>query len=474
MHPGGFLAAPWRIKMIERIRQSTREQREKWIRAASYNLFKLQSDQVLIDLLTDSGTGAMSDRQWAALILGDETYAGSSSFSVLHGKVTALFGFPYILPVHQGRAAENALFSVLVSKGDVVPGNSHFDTTRAHIEYRQATAVDCPLDNAFCIGELHPFKGNIDLHKLKTILDSENNVPMILMTVTCNKTGGQPVSLDNMRRVRALAREYCIPVVFDSARFAENAWFIQKREPGYSQKTIKEIVGEMHQCADAMVMSAKKDCNGNIGGILAMRDGGWFPQASDNVILFEGFTKYGGMTGRDMEALAVGLDEATCSDYLDFRIGQVQLLGDRLIAAGIPIQRPVGGHAIVVDAGVFLPLVPKDEYAAQVLAVELYLEAGVRGVEMGTLMNDRDPDTGRDRHAKAEFMRLAIPRRVYTNDQLDVVAQALIRVYRRRLTIVRGFRILDETKRLRHFTVTLERAGDSADAPVGATGSDGL
>ncbi|RMI90956.1 hypothetical protein CDV36_016621, partial [Fusarium kuroshium] len=269
--------------MIERIRQSTRDQREKWIRAAGYNLFELQSDQVFIDLLTDSGTGAMSDRQWAALLLGDETYAGSSSFSLLHGKVKALFGFPYILPVHQGRAAENVLFSVLVSKGDIVPGNSHFDTTRAHIEYRQATAVDCPLDNAFRIGEHHPFKGNVDLQKLKAVLDSENNnVPMIVVTVTCNKTGGQPVSLDNMRRVRALAREYRIPVVFDSARFAENAWFIQKREPGYSHRTIEEIVWEMHQCADAMVMSAKKDCNGNIGGILAMRDRGWFPQASDN------------------------------------------------------------------------------------------------------------------------------------------------------------------------------------------------
>ncbi|RTE67930.1 hypothetical protein BHE90_017695, partial [Fusarium euwallaceae] len=244
--------------------------------------------------------------------------------------------------------------------------------------------------------------------------------------------------------------------------------------PGYSHRTIEEIVWEMHQCADAMVMSAKKDCNGNIGGILARRDEGWFRQASENVILFEGFTKYGGMTGRDMEALAIGLDEAMCSHYLDFRIGQVQGLGDKLTAAGIPVQQPVGGHAIVVDATAFLPLVPKDEYAAQVLAVELYLEAGVRGVEMGTLMNDRDPDTGRDRRAKAEFMRLAIPRRVYTNDQLDVVADALMSIYRCRSTIVRGFRILDETKRLRHFTVTLERAGDSVDAPVGAPGGDVL
>ncbi|KAH7229986.1 pyridoxal phosphate-dependent transferase [Fusarium solani] len=432
-------------------------------------------DQVFIDLLTDSGTGAMSDRQWAALLVGDETYAGSSSFSLLEGKVKALFGFPYVLPVHQGRAAENILFSVLINRGNVVPGNSHFDTTRAHIEYRQATAVDCPLDNAFCIGEHHPFKGNVDLQKLKAVLDSENNnVPMIVVTVTCNKTGGQPVSLDNMRRVRALAREYRIPVVFDSARFAENAWFIQKREPGYSQKTIEEIVWEMHQCADAMVMSAKKDCNGNVGGILAMRDEGWFRQASENVILFEGFTKYGGMAGRDMEALAIGLDEATCSDYLDSRIGQVQRLGDRLIAAGIPVQRPVGGHAIVVDASAFLPLVPKDEYAAQVLAVELYLEAGVRGVEVGTLMNDRDPDTGRDRRAKAEFMRLAIPRRVYTNDQLDVVANALISIYRRRSTIFRGFRILDESKRLRHFTVTLERAGYFVGASVRTPAGDTL
>ncbi|RSL47967.1 hypothetical protein CEP54_013133 [Fusarium duplospermum] len=383
MYHEGLLAASWRIKMVERIRYSTRGQREEWIRQAGYNLFELKSDQVFIDLLTDSGTGAMSDRQWAALLMGDETYAGSSSFSLLERKVKALFGFKYVLPVHQGRAAENILFSVLVKRGNIIPGNSHFDTTRAHIEYRHATAVDCPIDEAFCIDKNHPFKGNINLQKLKVILDSQKqNVPMIVLTVTCNKSGGQPVSLDNMRRVKALAGEYGIPVVFDSARFAENAWLIQKREPGYSKKTIEEIVLEMHQCADAMVMSAKKDCNANAGGILAMQHEHWFRQASENVILFEGFTKYGGMAGRDMEALATGLDEATCSDYLDFRINQVQRLGESLAAAGIPIQRPVGGHAIVVDASIFLPWVPKGQYPAQVLAVELYLEAGVRGVEI--------------------------------------------------------------------------------------------
>ncbi|KAL6352321.1 hypothetical protein LRP88_14368 [Fusarium phalaenopsidis] len=417
-----LLPASWRVKMVERIWRSSRKQREDWIRKANYNLVGLESDQVFIDLLTDSGTGAMSDRQWAALMIGDETYAGSSSFSRFRDKVEQLFGFKYVLPVHQGRAAEHVLFSRIVERNNV---------------------------------------GNLDIQKLEDILAAQpNNVPFVLVTVTCNKTGGQLVSIGNMRRVKALARAYGVPVVFDSAQFSENAWFIQQREPGYAEKTIEEIIAQMYQYADAMIMRGKKDGMVNIGGFLAMRGRDWFERTSENVIPFEGYTKYGGMAGRDMEALAVGRGEATCADHLRSQVGQVQRLGRKPIDAKIPIQQPVGGHAIVIDAAAFLPLVPREEFVAQILAVELYLESGVRGVEIGTLMNDRDPITGHNRYARAEFMRLAIPRRVYGNDQLDVVAKAFIDIYGRRLTISRGLRIVKEADTLRHFTVILERAED--------------
>jgi tryptophanase len=455
----GLLPAAWRVKMVEKIHPSTPKDRERWITQAGYNLFKLKSEQVFIDLLTDSGTGSMSNLQWAALQRGDETYAGSSSFFRLSNKVKTLFGFEHMHPVHQGRAAENVLFSVLVSEGNIVPGNSHFDTTRAHIEYRNAKVVECPIDDAFDINSPHLFKGNINLQKLERIVEThQGNIPLILLTITCNKSGGQPVSLDNIRKVKKIAVKYNIPVVFDAARFAENAWFIQKREPGYSNNTIEDIVLEMHQYADAMMMSAKKDCLVNGGGILAMRNEEWFRRCSDYVVLYEGFTEYGGMTGRDMDALAEGLHEATGLEYLDHRIGQVRRLGEKLALAGIPVQLPIGGHCVVIDARTFLPLVPRDEFVAQTLAIELYLEAGVRGVEIGTLMNGRDPTTGENRYPKMEFMRLAVPKRVYMNEQLDVVARALIHIYGRRSSIRRGFKILEESKILRHFTVHLERA----------------
>ncbi|KAI5456101.1 pyridoxal phosphate-dependent transferase [Mariannaea sp. PMI_226] len=457
---GGPFPAAWRIKMVEKIHPSTTRDRERWIANAGYNLFKLRSEQVFIDLLTDSGTGSMSNLQWAASWKGDETYAGSSSIFRLSSKVKALFGFEHMYPVHQGRAAENVLLSVLVKKGNIVPGNSHFDTTRAHIEFRQAKAVDCPIHEALDINNSHPFKGNVNVHKLEQMIEMhQGNVPLILLTVTCNKTGGQPVSLDNMRRVKRIAMKYNIPVVFDAARFAENAWFIQDREPGYSNKTIEEIVAEMHQYADAMMMSAKKDALVNAGGILAMRSEELFKQCSDYIILFEGFPDYGGMTGRDMDALAEGLNEATAQEHLDHRIGQVRLLGEKLTRAGIPVQQPIGGHCVVIDAQAFLPLVPREEFPAQTLAIELYLEAGVRAVEIGTLMNGRDPTTGEHRYPKMEFMRLAIPRRVYMNEHLDVVARALIDIYGRRNVIQRGFEILEEAKVLRHFTIQLARAG---------------
>ncbi len=452
-------AENYKIKMVEPIYRSTREEREKWIDQAHYNLFNLKSEQVFVDLLTDSGTGAMSDRQWAALMTGDESYAGSSSYYHLKDKVKEIFGFDYFLPVHQGRAAENVLFSVLVKDGQFVPGNSHFDTTKGHIEFRKATAVDCTIDEAFDTNGMHPFKGNIDIGKLTAVLDEHprEQVPMIIVTLTCNSSGGQPVSMENLREIRQVADQYQIPMIFDSARFAENAWFIQSREPGYQNRSIREIVSEMYQYADGMTMSSKKDGIVNIGGILAMRSKDWYEQASVYNILFEGFVTYGGMAGRDMNALAIGLDEVTSGAYLENRIRQVHYLGNKLIELGIPVQKPLGGHAVFVDAKRFLNRVPKEEFVAQTLAVELYLEAGVRGVEVGTLLADRDPQSKENRYPQLEFLRLAIPRRTYTNNHMDVVVAGLKNIFDRRNSITRGLKIMEEAPIMRHFTVKLQR-----------------
>lgn len=452
-------AENYKIKMVEPIYRSTREQRENWIKKAHYNLFNLKSEQVFIDLLTDSGTGAMSDRQWGALMTGDESYAGSSSYFHLKEKVKEIFGFDYFLPVHQGRAAENVLFSVLVKEGQVVPGNSHFDTTKGHIEFRKAKAIDCTIDEAFDTNGDHPFKGNIDIQKLTDVLQDhpKEQVAMIIVTLTCNSSGGQPVSMENLQQISAVANKYQVPVIFDSARFAENAWFIQSREKGYENKSIREIVTEMYQYADGMTMSSKKDGIVNIGGILAMRHETWYQQATVYNIMYEGFITYGGMAGRDMNALAVGLDEVTHGDYLENRIRQVHYLGNRLIEMGIPVQNPLGGHAVFVDAKRFLQQVPKEEYTAQTLAIELYLEAGVRGVEVGTLLADRDPETKENRYPQLEFLRLAIPRRTYTNNHMDVVAVGLKNIFDRRNTITKGFKIIEEAPIMRHFTVKLER-----------------
>ncbi|MCT4590410.1 MAG: tryptophanase [Carboxylicivirga sp.] len=447
----------FKIKMVEPIRKSTRKEREAWIKAAKYNLFNLRSDQVFIDLLTDSGTGAMSDRQWAAMMLGDESYAGASSYYNLKNAIKNILGFDYFLPTHQGRAAENVLFSALVKEGDVVPGNSHFDTTKGHIEFRKASAIDCTIDEAFNTTLDHPFKGNLDLNKLEQVLQAhpKENIPMIIVTVTCNSSGGQPVSMKNMREVYALAKEYGIRVLFDSARFAENAYFIKLREEGYADKSIKEIVKEMYTYADGMTMSSKKDAIVNMGGFIALREEELFKKASQFNIIYEGFVTYGGMSGRDMNALAQGLDEGTEFDYLETRIKQVAYLGNKLKEFDIPVQEPFGGHAIFVDAKRFLPHLPKEEYIAQTLAVELYKEAGIRGVEIGTLLADRDPATRENRYPALELVRLAIPRRVYTNNHMDVIAVALKNVYDRRNEIKQGFTILDEAPLMRHFTVEL-------------------
>ena len=448
-----------KIKMVESIKKSTREEREQWIKTAKYNLFNLRSDQVFIDLLTDSGTGAMSDKQWSEMMLGDESYAGASSYYKMKNAIKEILEFDYFLPTHQGRAAENVLFSVLVKEGDLVPGNSHFDTTKGHIEFRKAPAVDCTIDEAFDTTIEHPFKGNVDINKLEDVFKSnpKEKISMVIVTVTCNSSGGQPVSMQNLKEVYQLSKKYGIKVVFDSARFAENAYFIKVREKGYENKSIKEIAKEMFSYADAMTMSSKKDAIVNMGGFIGFRDKELFQAASMFNIMFEGFITYGGMSGRDMNALAQGLYEGTEFDCLDSRIKQVEYLGERLKSFGVPILVPTGGHAIFVDAKKFLSNVPKEQYIAQTLAIELYIESGVRAAEIGTLMADRDPITRENRYPELELLRMAIPRRVYTNNHMDYVAVALANVYERRNKIIKGFKITKEAQILRHFTVELEK-----------------
>ena len=449
-------AESWKIKMVEPIRTSTREEREKWIKEAHYNLFQLTADQVYIDCLTDSGTGAMSDRQWAALMMGDEAYAGSRSFFELKDVINRLTGFEYVIPTHQGRAAENVLFSHLVKEGAVVPGNSHFDTTKGHIESRHATALDCTIDAARDTQLELPFKGNVDIAKLEKALEEHGDkVSFIIVTITNNTAGGQPVSMENLREVRRVADKYGKRVILDSARFAENAYFIKTREEGYADKTIKEITREMFSYADGMTMSAKKDGLVNMGGFIATRHADWYEGAKKYCIPFEGYLTYGGMNGRDMAALAVGLDENTEFDNLATRIRQVEYLAKRLDEFGIPYQRPAGGHAIFVDAGLVLTNVPKEEFPAQTLAIELYKEAGVRGCEIGYILADRDPVTRENRFGGMDLLRLCIARRVYTNNHMDVIAVALKNVYDRRESITRGYEITWETELMRHFTVQL-------------------
>lgn len=450
-------AESWRIKMVEPIRKSTREEREEWLKAAHYNVFQLKADEVFIDLLTDSGTNAMSDRQWAAMMMGDESYAGARSWYHLKDTITRLTGFDYVIPTHQGRAAENVLFSALVKEGDIVPGNSHFDTTKGHIESRKAVALDCTVDDAKNTQLEVPFKGNVDPAKLeKALQENGDKINFIIVTVTNNTAGGQPVSMENLRAVRALADKYGKRVIFDSARFAENAYFIKTREKGYENHTIKEIVKEMFSLADGMTMSAKKDAVVNMGGFIATRHEDWFEAAKRFAIPFEGYLTYGGMNGRDMEALAVGLDENTEFDNLHTRIHQVEFLASLLDEYGIPYQRPAGGHAIFLDADMILTNVPKEEFPAQTLTIELYREAGIRGCEIGYILADRDPITRENRFNGLDLLRLAIPRRVYTDNHMRVIAAAIKNVYDRREEIKHGVRITWETELMRHFTVQLE------------------
>lgn len=453
-------AESFRIKTVEQIYQSTREEREQWISNANYNLFNLKSHQVFIDLLTDSGTGSMSDKQWGAIMIGDESYAGSSSYDTLKDTVRQITGYEYFLPTHQGRAAENVLFSALIKKGDVIPGNSHFDTTKGHIEFRQATAIDCTVDEAFDINDPCLFKGNIDLEKLEAVYKQypKEQIPFCLITITCNSSGGQPVSMENIKAVKELSDKYGIIVLFDSARFAENAYFIKERERGYENKNIKEIVREMFGYGSGMTISAKKDGLVNIGGFIALKDQTIFEKAMSFCIMYEGFITYGGLAGRDMGALAQGLQESTEYEYLKTRIGQVEYLGNKLIELGIPIQKPIGGHAIFIDALSFLPQVPREEYVAQTLAIELYKEAGIRGVEIGTILADRDPQTRKNRYPRLELLRLAIPRRTYTRNHMDYIAAGLKNLFDKRENITKGYTITWEPEILRHFTVKLAPA----------------
>lgn len=451
-------AESWKIKMVEPIRKSTRAEREEWLKAANYNVFQLRAEQVYIDCLTDSGTGSMSDRQWSAMMLGDESYAGATSFYKFEETVRRILGLRYVIPTHQGRAAENVLFSFLVKEGNVIPGNAHFDTTKGHIEARKAFAIDVTTDDAKDAQLEVPFKGNVSLEKLEKVLkENPGNVPFMVLTVTNNTVGGQPVSMENIKATCALCHRYGVPVVMDSARFAENAYFIKTREPGYADKTIKEIVLEMYADADAATMSCKKDAIVNMGGFIATRKEDWYEGAKSFCIPYEGYLTYGGLNGRDLNAVAVGLDENTEFDMLETRIHQVQYLAKKLDEYGIPYQRPVGGHGVFIDADKVLTHVPKEEFPAQTLTCELYLEAGIRGCEIGYMLADRDPVTHENRFGGLDLLRLAIPRRVYTDNHMDVIAAALKNVYDRREQVTRGVAIEWEAPLMRHFTVKLRR-----------------
>jgi tryptophanase len=451
---------PFRIKSVEAIKFTTREERLARLREAGFNVFRLHAEDVLIDLLTDSGTGAMSSAQWGALVQADESYAGSRSFYRFRDVVSDLTGFRHIIPTHQGRAAERILFHTILEPGHIVPNNNHFDTTRANIEVEEAEARDLVIPEGRMPAHIHPFKGNIDLHALERLLAEEGHrVPLVMVTVTNNSGGGQPVSMANLRGVRALCDRFGKPFFLDACRFAENAYFIKLREPAYADWTPKRIAQEMFALADGCTMSAKKDGLANIGGFLALNDDGWAEACRTLLILTEGFPTYGGLAGYDLEAIARGLEEVVEEPYLRYRLRSTEYLADKLVAADVPIIRPPGGHAIYLDARALLPHVPPQQYPGIALANALYVEAGVRGVEIGTVMFGLHPD-GTETPAAMDLVRLAIPRRVYTQSHIDYVAEAVIAVARLR-EAARGFRITAAPRLLRHFTATFEPVAPS-------------
>jgi len=442
---------PFRIKSVEPIRRTTREERQKLLEAAGYNLFLIPSPDILIDLLTDSGTGAMSTEQWAAMMRGDESYAGSPSFDRFRGTVQSIYGFKHVIPTHQGRAAERILFNVMCTKGDFVPNNTHFDTTRANCEAVGAEAVDLPIPEALEPSRLHPFKGNMDIERLEQLIEraGPKRVPLVMLTVTNNSGGGQPVSMANIRAVKEICVRYDIPLYIDACRFAENAYFIKLREPGYADKTPRAIAQEMFSYADGCTMSAKKDGLANIGGFLCTNDDALAQQEKNLLILTEGFPTYGGLAGRDLDAIAVGLNEVLEEDYLNYRIVSTAYLGNHISAQGVPIVQPPGGHAIYIDARAFLPQVPSEQFPGVALAAELYVEGGIRSVEIGRLMFGE--------HAAMDLVRLAIPRRVYTQSHIDYVIEVILEVFKRREQIC-GYDLIYQAPVLRHFTAKMRPA----------------
>ncbi|HVO79715.1 MAG TPA: tryptophanase [Terriglobales bacterium] len=453
---------PFRIKSVEPIRWTTREEREQLLRAAHYNLFLLPAEDVLIDLLTDSGTGAMSTHQWAAIMEGDESYAGSRSFDRFRDSVQDIFGYRHVIPTHQGRAAERILFSVMCKKGDVVPNNTHFDTTRANVEFVGAEAVDLVIEEGKHPSTVHPFKGNMEVEALETLIKrvGHERIPLVMLTVTNNSGGGQPVSMANVRAVSAVCRKHRIPLYFDACRFAENAYFIKLREPGYGDKSPKQIAQEMFSYGDGCTMSAKKDGLANIGGFLCTNDETLAQQEKNLLILTEGYPTYGGLAGRDLEAVAVGVQEALHEDYLRYRIHSTAYLGNHIASQGVPIVQPPGGHAIYLDARAFLPHIPSEQFPGVALAAELYLEGGIRSVEIGTLMFGAA--------AKMDLVRLAIPRRVYTQSHIDYVVEVILEVWKKRDEL-QGLTLAYEAPFLRHFTARLEPVEAAVSPPLASS-----
>ncbi len=452
-----YFPEPFRIKSVEPLKMLTRQEREKKIAEANYNVFYLASRDVYIDLLTDSGTNAMSTNQWAGVMVGDESYAGAECYYHVQENAQKIFGMPYIQLVHQGRAAEKVLLPILLQGKKYAIANMHFDTTRAHVELSGARAIDCVVPEALDTTKYYDFKGNMDCDRLEQYIKElgADNIGVIIMTITNNSAGGQPVSIENIRKTRAIAKKHGIKFMIDAARYAENAYFVKQREKEFQNKTIQEIIAAEFEGADCFTMSAKKDAIVNMGGLIGCRDKALFELIKQRCISFEGFITYGGMSGRDIEALAVGLEEGTSEDYLKYRIGQMQYLAGRLEEAGIPFQSPVGGHAVFVDAKKLLPHIPYYEFPAQALCIELYKEAGIRACDIGSYMLGNDPDTGKQLEADFEFSRLAIPRRVYTQSHLDVIADALINIKERASTI-KGYKIVEEPPILRHFTAKLK------------------
>ena len=448
---------PFRIKTVEPIRRISREDREAAIKAAGYNMFGLRSDDIYIDLLTDSGTGAMSDRQWAAIMQGDETYAGARSYFILKEAMADIFGFDHFIPTHQGRAAEHILSTLLIQPGHSIPSNTHFDTTEANIRARGGEPINLVIDEASDPSNRHPFKGNMDVDKLEIFIQETGveNIPFGMTTITNNATGGQPVSLENIRLTSEVYRKYGIPFFIDACRYAENAYFIKLREPGYEDKSTLEIAQEIFKNADGATMSAKKDALVNIGGFLAMNDEELFTSAKNELILREGFPTYGGLAGRDLAAMAVGLWEGLDEDYLEYRLGQTAYLTEGLLAVGIPVIEPPGGHAVYVDAGQLLPHIPREQFPGWALAIEIYLEGGIRGVELGSVAFAYVDKDGEEHHPAMELLRMAIPRRMYTQTHMDLVTQTFEQI-KKRSQDIRGYRITYAPKLLRHFTAKFE------------------